>query len=1341
MHLFGRHLVTILLVGFLTSVPMSTIISSEDIEKELFASPHFTSGQLMYSDYSIMSLQGSSAMYMPTSGERFSFVGNQTGMLFATGDETAPDGSGQDMLRLSAIRSNATTISWFSENYTHHSDYSSYSHGKVSLHPIGDGNVLLASSACNGPETIQENQNSQIFNDPACETEAGIDSEGPMVRLFLMSVQENNTLDLGSITYDDCGKRPQSGGGGSGWNYRFFTPGVNDLAVHGNASNFSIMLGHRHNYYDASGTSSGWPSVDTSRCKIQFNGTDIGSLPGDDDWALDYITIVNNTASIERLSSNLVDVRRLAFTSTGDGLWSGMASGSGEHMTCEDFANETSISLTNFSISDSQSQSGIAYIPGKLTESSADKLALVDTSDCTVVTTYQTYVHLQSQSWTDESGFTRIVARNPGTSATTQFNRTINRGVTFEATVAPNGSFLSLNSTSVTANTPWDYQGYESIPSSGTYPSLNARDVDGDLYPDIKDHFPFDSTEHIDTDGDGYGNNGDACPSAWGNSSIDRFGCFDADGDGVSDLIDAFINDPSQQSDLDSDGFGDNATGNLPDACPAAYGDSSRGGQYGCPDADGDRWADQIDEFPNDGSQWNDTDDDGYGDSLIGFQGDACPVDSGQSTEDRYGCLDTDLDGWSDLGDAFPFEPTQWSDRDLDGFGDNQSASANLSDAFPSDSTQWNDSDGDTHGDNPYGTQGDWFPNDPNRWQDSDRDGVADEDDAFPNDASQTVDSDGDGYGDNENGSRSDAFPDDALEWIDSDGDGYGNNRDEFPNDGTQWNDTDEDGYGDNPFGTQGDRFPDDPTRWQDSDVDGVADEDDAFPNDASQTLDSDGDGYGDNENGSRSDAFPDDALEWIDSDGDGYGNNQDEFPNDGTQWNDTDEDGYGDNPYGTQGDWFPNDPNRWQDSDRDGVADEDDAFPNEATQTSDLDGDGYGDNPTGFEPDAFPSDVDEWIDSDGDGRGNNADAFPFDPSQTNDTDGDGFGDNPRGTGADKFPDDVTQWSDIDGDGFGDNPEGTSADAFISDATQWADADGDGYGDNPSGRLADGFPDDFTQWEDQDGDGFGDNQSGNNPDPSLFDFDNDGYNDSIDPLPRLASPGDLDNDGTVDEQDIFPSNFREWADADGDGEGDNADADDDNDGWTDTTEARQGTDPFSSVSQPVDSFEIVLPGTAIGLGAWDLIGIFGGVPLFVWIGFGFMTRNGRTARFESMLREATTRDGLEEVARQWEYSLMLRLLGPHQGIRLERLRAELDDVFEQQNQPLSSLHKEGVIQPTLASGVMIMETENRPDIGMRPEIDQKGVPDEQGYEWITTDDGTNWYRTFGSSDEWEVFTT
>ena len=46
---------------------------------------------------------------------------------------------------------------------------------------------------------------------------------------------------------------------------------------------------------------------------------------------------------------------------------------------------------------------------------------------------------------------------------------------------------------------------------------------------------------------------------------------------------------------------------------------------------------------------------------------------------DRWGCPDTDGDGWSDLGDFFIHEPTQWRDTDGDGFGDD----ANETKAMP----------------------------------------------------------------------------------------------------------------------------------------------------------------------------------------------------------------------------------------------------------------------------------------------------------------------------------------------------------------------------------------------------------------------------------------------------------------------------------------------------------------------------------------------------------------------------------------------------------------------------------------------------------------------------------
>jgi len=688
-------------------------------------------------------------------------------------------------------------------------------------------------------------------------------------------------------------------------------------------------------------------------------------------------------------------------------------------------------------------------------------------------------------------------------------------------------------------------------------------DQDDDTHANRIDDFPFDNTQHADSDSDGFGdnqigNNPDECLYIYGNSTIDVLGCPDNDGDGYSNQGDLFINDATQVFDSDNDGYGDNLTGTFGDACPSTYGESTRD-RYGCPDADFDGWSDDNDTFPNESSQWADTDGDGYGDQLIGFQGDACPTAVGNSTEDRYGCPDADGDGWSDDGDDMPSNPTQWKDRDGDGYGDNSTGT--MADGFPGDGTQWDDSDGDGHGDNPYGSEGDWFPDDPERWADADRDGVADEDDAFPNDA---------------------------------------------------------------------------------------------------------------------------------------------------TQWNDTDGDGHGDEIAGNQGDAFPNDPEEWQDSDADDV-------------------------------------------------GNNADAFPFDPSQQTDSDGDGFGDNPLGSGDDKFPDDPSQWSDIDGDGFGDNQTGTDADVFIADPTQHADRDGDGYGDSLSGRLADLFPDNPTQWIDQDADGLGDNLSGIDADPYLFDFDNDGYNDSIDPLPMLASPGDIDNDGCLDEVDAFPLDYRECSDFDGDGEGDYSDTDDDNDGWTDTDEIREDTDPFDASDYPIIAFQLMIPGTTIGLDGWDLIGIFGGVPLFAWILFGFVTRNKRCRKYEDMLKGARTKKELENIALKSEYSLMIRLLGPHQGIRLERLRAELDDALEGEGMPFDEDHTEVVEDemaevniteknvefdfddapdaPPAAIVAEGMSDGATPNTATPPPTNTMGIVGQDGYEWLQQG-GATWYRPANSGLEW-----
>lgn len=45
---------------------------------------------------------------------------------------------------------------------------------------------------------------------------------------------------------------------------------------------------------------------------------------------------------------------------------------------------------------------------------------------------------------------------------------------------------------------------------------------------------------------------------------------------------------------------------------------------------------------------------------------------------------------------------------------------------------------------------------------------------------------------------------------------------------------------------------------------------------------------------------------------------------------------------------------------------------------------------------------------------------------------------------------------------------------------------------------------------------------------------------------------------------------------------------------------------------------------------------------------------------------ATRREDLEVIAQLYERAVMLRLLGPHQALRLERIRTELDDVLENQ---------------------------------------------------------------------------
>ena len=177
-------------------------------------------------------------------------------------------------------------------------------------------------------------------------------------------------------------------------------------------------------------------------------------------------------------------------------------------------------------------------------------------------------------------------------------------------------------------------------------------DSDGDGVNDLADAFPLDATQSSDIDGDGYGDNQDGLNP------------------------DAFKFDETQWADQDGDGYGDNPVGNDSDLFPT--------NEDQWQDADGDGYGDNRDgqdgdQFPSESTQWADQDLDGYGDNPLGFKPDGCPTVNAFSSNDRYGCPDSDLDGFSDPdenwtiedgADALPKVGSQWIDGDGDGYGD-----------------------------------------------------------------------------------------------------------------------------------------------------------------------------------------------------------------------------------------------------------------------------------------------------------------------------------------------------------------------------------------------------------------------------------------------------------------------------------------------------------------------------------------------------------------------------------------------------------------------------------------------------------------------------------------------
>jgi len=111
-----------------------------------------------------------------------------------------------------------------------------------------------------------------------------------------------------------------------------------------------------------------------------------------------------------------------------------------------------------------------------------------------------------------------------------------------------------------------------------------GKDSDGDGVSDALDAFPNDPNETVDSDGDGVGDNSDAFPD-------DPNETLDSDGDGVGDNSDAFPNDPNETLDSDGDGIGNNS-----DAFPNDSNETL--------DSDGDGVGDNADFYPNDASKW-----------------------------------------------------------------------------------------------------------------------------------------------------------------------------------------------------------------------------------------------------------------------------------------------------------------------------------------------------------------------------------------------------------------------------------------------------------------------------------------------------------------------------------------------------------------------------------------------------------------------------------------------------------------------------------------------------------------------------------------------------------------
>ncbi len=764
----------------------------------------------------------------------------------------------------------------------------------------------------------------------------------------------------------------------------------------------------------------------------------------------------------------------------------------------------------------------------------------------------------------------------------------------------------------------------------------------------------------------------------------------DTDGDGVDDYLDAFPTDPNSSKDSDGDG--------LSDSYEDANGlnknskDSDGDGYYDAPcnrdkmvlftDDYGNSWYEpnwrECDgdwnrvDTDNDGV-YNEDDDDDDGDGILDV-----------NDNDWYNTWEFTPSTWKE--DKFPTLASEYADFDEDGIGDNTDTDddndgyLDVNDDFPNDPTEWLNTDKPTidnggladwdndgiYGED-YGNDG-WIDeiNDHRKYDfignnkdpDDDGDLFLDVDEIFNGtDPLDKNDYPGGGTGDSDFDGLSDKYEievskTDPFNW-DSDGDGMSDGW-KFPPykvqqwqhfDGSTWRDAffrerDEQNFSEHNFRNyyfSNESFTNFPNferighgHWTPDEFGSILY--DKFPNNPNEFWDTDGDGTGDNSD--------------PDGDNDGVPNDQDQYPFKADLSQDMDYDGIPDSiDVDIDGDGWLN---------VDEVISGTDSNDSNSKPSVDTDGDGLSDEYENHTSTPATSST-NW-DTDGDGV---SDGYKYPPHSEDYTyqNGDTWEDNffrVRNTSADKnnyyterykagrgpewheyypyfmdaFPTDSTEYWDTDGDGTGDKADTDIDDDLVLNSNDGLPYDNRGSSDVDNDWIPDALDENadndtylnfdethigsnplVQEWNfntsDPDGDGFStayEQSTQRQTDPNDWDSDDDGVSDGWQyPNPkqwRQWQDGDTWEDHFFVERydngsngtsfywfnfgrtagtgegslfiDQYPNNANEYWDTDGDGVGDNADTDDDDDGLLDTYETavkRSGwdwttSDPF-----------------------------------------------------------------------------------------------------------------------------------------------------------------------------------